>query len=857
MITPILLRLTQRHIDRRLFQSLLFIIGIALGVAVGVAIDLANASSLRAFKLSVTSITGRTTHQIVGTSGVPSNIYRQIRIDLGLQTSAPVIESTVRGLSVNGRTLRLLGVDPLAEAPFRDYLPAGTWTIDPAQASALYSFIAEPNRVFIAQALADEFGLAPGDTLTLQTPTQSRVDVTIVGLIQPDDELSQQALSDLVLADIATAQEIAGQPGLLTRIDLILPDGYDTRRIEAILPPDLRLTTPSANSGALSQMIDAFALNLRALSLLALLVGVFLIYNTVTFSVVQRRSTIGILRALGTTRRQIFTMILAEAMTLGIVGTILGLGLGILLGRSIVGLVAQTINDLYFRVDVQSVAIEPGTMLRGVAIGLIASFVAAIIPSYEATRTPPVGVLRRSDVEQRTRQALPFVSAGAVVLILAGVVVLQIQTRSLTVSFTSLFLVLVGCALLTPLTLIAGMALVGPVTDRLFGVLGRMAPRAVARSLSRTAFAVAALTLAVSVIVGVSVMIRSFRVTVTNWLATTLGADVYISSPSEGAAGIEVIIDPALASRLADVEGVAQVATMHDLTVITPDYPDLPPANLIVPSMDISHGQRRFAWLDAPTGDYWQALESGVVMVSEPFAYRRHISRDRNTVTLLTDRGPETFTIGGVYYDYTTDQGAIMMAHAVYAQYFDDSSLTAIGLVLEPGVAPETIIEHVRDTIPGMEGLQIQSNRALRANVLKIFDRTFAITIALRLLAIIVAFIGILSALMALQLEHTRQYGIMRANGMTPRQLRVFTFIQTGLMGSTAGILAAPTGLALALILIKVINVRSFGWTITLNLTPQEFIQAFAVALAAALAGGIYPAWRLSRLAAVQALRSE
>lgn len=856
MISLILLRLTRRHIDRRLFQSLLFVIGIALGVAVGVAIDVANASSLRAFKLSVTSITGRTTHEIVGTNGVPSDVYRQMRIDLGLRASAPVIESSVRGLSLDGRTLRLLGVDPLAEAPFRDYLSAGA-QITPDQAAALYAFMAEPNRVFVAQALADEFGLSPGDTLALQTPVQPRVEVQIVGLIQPDDALSQEALSDLILADIATAQEIAGQPGMLTRIDLILPDGADRSRIEAILPPGLSITTPSASSGALGQMIDAFALNLRALSLLALLVGVFLIYNTVTFSVVQRRATIGILRALGTTRRQIFTMILAEALTLGMVGTLLGLGLGILLGRSIVGLVAQTINDLYFRVDVQSVAIEPGTLLRGAAIGLGASLVAALIPSYEATRTPPVGVLRRSDVEQRTRQALPFLSAGAVVLALAGVALLQIPTRSLTISFTSLFLVLVGCALLTPLALVAGMKLAGPLAGCLFGVLGRMAPRAVVRSLSRTAFAVAALTLAVSVIVGVSVMIRSFRVTVTDWLDTTLGADVYLSAPSEGASGIEVKIDPALVPRLEAVEGVDQVAAVRNLTVAMPGTPDLPPANLVVPGMDLSKGQRRFAWLAAPGGDYWQALQNGAVLVSEPFAYRRDITQARNTVTLLTGHGPQTFTVAGVYYDYTTDQGAIMMAQDVYARYFDDPTLTAIGLLLEPGASTDDVIERVRTSVPGIEGLQIQSNRALRANVLTIFDRTFAITVALRLLAIIVAFIGILSALMALQLEHTRQYGIMRANGMTPRQLRAFTLIQTGLMGSTAGILAAPTGLALALILIKVINVRSFGWTITLNLSPQEFIQAFAVALAAALAGGIYPAWRLSHLAAAQALRSE
>jgi putative ABC transport system permease protein len=859
MFNSALFRLTRRHLNGRLFQSLLFVIGVAVGVAVGIAVDMANISASRAFDLSVSSITGDTTHQIVGSSnGVPTDLYRQLRIDLGLRTAAPVVESYVYGVTLENRALRLLGVDPFAETPFRSYLsPSNIQAGDNKPSEALYAFLAEPDTVLLSDTLASQYNLKPGDTITLQTRTARRVDAKVVGLLYPDNNLSREALDNLLLADIATAQEITGQPGILSRIDLILPDDYDLARITAILPPGVTLTTPSETNAALSQMTDAFELNLQALSLLALLVGIFLIYNTVTFSVVQRRPIIGILRSLGTTRRQIFALILTETMILGLIGTLLGLALGIVLGQGVIRLVAQSINDLYFKVEVESITIDPVVLLKGTVIGLLASLIAGIIPSIEATRTPPAGVLRRSDFEQRTLKLLPIITLGAIILTVSGYVLLQLQTKSIVIGLLALFLILIGCALLTPLALIFTMRLASPVTDKIFGVLGRMAPRAVIRSLSRTSVAVAALTLAVSVIVGVSLMISSFRNTISGWLDNSLGSDIYISSRSMGPSRIVADIDPSLVNTLAGVEGVQQVTTIRTADTLAPDHPDFPPAHLNAVSGDKIRRIYKFLWNDAPDDDYWSALKVGNIAVSEAFAFRRGITPDNNKLTLLTDRGEHTFTIIGVYYDYTTDQGAVLLHDTIYRQFFDDPYVTSIMLDLDPGADPNGIIDQLETKTLVGQNLDVQSSRALRDSVFEVFDRTFSITVALRLLATIVAFIGILSALMALQLEHTRQYGIMRANGMTPRQLRSFTFIQTGLMGTAAGLMAAPVGLILAVVLIYVINVRSFGWRLDLVLGLREFVLAFAVALIAALAAGIYPAWRLSKLVAVEALRSE
>jgi putative ABC transport system permease protein len=858
MVSPVIFRLARRTISRRFLQSLLFVIGVALGVAMVIAIDIANGSSSRAFDLSTESVTGKATHQIIGgPSGLPSEIYTKLRLDLGLRDVAPVVTEYVRGVNMGDQPLRLLGVDTFAEPPFRNYL--STVEVEGGAQTAfdaLNAFIAEPGTILMSQTMATRFGIEPDDTITLR-PGNQRIDVRVVGLLRADDKVSQEALDDLLLTDIATAQEIVGRPGIITRIDLILPENYDVSQIEAILPPGVTLVSSREANGTLEQMTAAFELNLQALSLLALVVGVFLIYNTVTFSVVQRRPIIGAMRALGATRDQIFTLILGEAFILGLVGTVMGLGLGIIFGRAAVGLVSQTISDLYFNVSVQSITVAPFTLIKGAAIGLFASVAAAFVPSLDATRTPPVGILRRSDVEQKARRLVPYMTLAAVALNIAGFLLLQIPSTNVTLGFTALFCIVMGGSLFTPVFLLLMMRIATPITNKIFGVLGRMAPRAVVRSLSRTSIAVAALTVAISVIVGVSVMIASFRNSVADWLDNTLGADIYISPPLLTANRSTVDVDASIVDEIEKIDGIAKIVTGRSVNVTAPDYPDMPPVNLNTADGEVTANPRRFAWVNVPADDYWPALADGQIMVSEPFAFRRGITPENNTIKLLTDRGEQTFTIAGVFYDYATDQGTVFMADNIYREYYDDPYISSIALFLNAGVEPNTIIDTLKTNTLLDTDLLAQSNRSLRTGVFEVFERAFTITIALQVLATVVAFIGILSALMALQLEHTREYGVMRATGMTPRQLWNYTLIQTGLMGTTAGLLALPIGLVLALVLIYAINVRSFGWTMQIALTPNEFIQAFAVALLAALAAGIYPAWKLSQLVTARALRSE
>jgi putative ABC transport system permease protein len=848
-MTPTLFKTALRDQLRRPWLTLLMILSVALGVAVVVSVDLANASATRAFKLSTDAVVGKATHQILGGSdGIDERVYRDLRVQDGYRLSAPIVEGYASAKELNNQTMHVLGVDLFAEPPFRTYLTANTQV--PLDAFA--AFLTQPNSVLISADTAARFGLKVGDQITLAIDTHERA-VTIVGLLRPPNDVSSRALEGLLLTDISTAQELFGMVGRLSRIDLIATPAQ-AAQIAATLPSNLRVVPASEQANTVTQLTAAFQLNLTAFSLLALAVGMFLIYNTTLFSVVQRRRVLGILRCVGVTGREIFAMILIEAAIAGAIGSVIGLGLGILLGRVTVGLVTQTINDLYFSVTVQSVDVDSLSLIKGLILGIGAAVLAAALPASEAASVPAVTVLQRSDLESRVRRGLPAFTFGGIGLIAVGAALIEFVPNSVAVSFAGIFIALFGVTLGVPALTVALMRLATATFGRV-GLIGRMAARTVTQALSRTSVAIAALMVAISVVIGVTVMIASFRATVENWLQQTLIADVYISPPLQGpipdattlAPHASAGVNPALADKVRAVPGVSSVDLVHYSAAHSQEFGDVRLTavttlrNRILKSSNVSDAAAR--------------VQSGAVIVSEPFATRHHV-QPGDHITLMTDHGAQTFPIVGIYYDYSSDQGMVLMTLDTYRRFWDDESVSAIAVYLARGANQNQVEDAIRAALGGTD-VVVQSNQALRDAALVIFDRTFAITLALRLIAVVVAFIGVLSALMALQLERTRELGTLRAAGMTLPQLWRLTLLESGLMGATAGLLAIPTGLLLSLVLIYVINLRSFGWTIFFEPVPEVYLEALVAAVIAALLAAVYPMLRLGRLQVADALREE
>lgn len=867
-----LLRLAWRYIWRRPLQSLFFILGVAIGVAMIVAIDLANGSASRAFALGTETVTGRSTHQIVGgPSGLDEQVYTKLRRELGYRQSAPVVENYVIATQLDAQPMRLLGIDPFADEPFRSYLGTGDVAAG-ANATFLSDLMVRPNTVLLSTDVANRYHLRVGDKMTVRIGSRT-TQLEIVGLLAPSDDLSRRALQGLLITDIASAQEVLQRLHKLDRIDLIVTNdaagAADLQRIAASLPPGARIEPAAARGGTVNEMSAAFSLNLTALSLLALVVGMFLIYNTVTFSVVQRRPVLGSLRALGMTRREVYGLILAEAGFLGIIGTALGLGLGVILGRGAVQLVTQTINDLFFVVAVREIDIPLVTLVKGAIIGICAALLGAAIPAYEATSVPPAGALQRSNVEERTRAFLPWISVGGLLLLALGAALL-IPEWNLIIAFAGLFAIILGGALLTPILTLGLMNALQWFLNRRAGVIERMAPRTIMRSLSRMSVAVAALMVSVSVIIGVGVMIGSFRTTVESWLDDVLQADIFISPPALNANQVLATLDPSVVARLKNFPGITNLATTRGVNVTAflpgsnPTLPAPTVANesggevqvrLVALSQDLAGAKRRYRAAIGNWQTTWQALEAGGVTINEPMANRLHLNVG-DPLTIQTDRGLHVFSIIGVAVDFDVNN-VVMIHDPVYRQFWDDREISAIALFVAPGVNLDDKVNEIRTALAGQNEVVVRSNRNTRQNALDVFDRTFSITVALQLLATLVAFIGIFSTLMSLQLERSREIGVLRSNGMTRRQLWRLSLWETGLVGSSAGLIAMPMGFLLAIILIYIINLRSFGWTLQIQLQPSHFVQAFAVALGAALLAGLYPAWRMGQMQPASALRSE
>lgn len=833
-------RANLRRLSRHPWQLGLALVGVTLGVAVVVAVDLATHSAGRAFELSMERVTGEATHRIVGPPrGFDENFYRRLRIEHGIRESAPVIEGFA---GWRGETLRVLGVDPFARAGASDRL-ARSAPADPGQ------LVARPDTLLLAARTARRHGVMPGDRISVSIGGRTH-ELLVIGLLEGGGQ-SAAALDGLAVADIANAQAWFDRLGRLDYIDLRLTDDRASA-LAAALPEGLRLESTAGRSRQAREMTSAFRTNLTAMSLLAVVVGIFLIYNTMTFTVVQRRRLIGTLRALGATRGMIFGQILLETLVLGALGTAAGLLAGIWLADGLVHLVTRTINDLYFVLTVRELQVSPAVLAKGAGIGLAASLAAALGPAVEAAGSPPDTAGRRSVLEHRAHALVPWMAAAGLGLFALAGVLLWWPGGGLGAGFAALFALIIGAACVMPLAIRCLVPPLAGLSGRLFGPLGRLAANGIAAALSRTGLAVIALAIALSAGVGVGVMIDSFRGTVERWLDRSLAADLYVSGPERVAARHFAPLPDGLAARVAALDGVASIATGWRVEVRATGGP--------VPLLALDPAPRSLDAIRLKSGDPASARagfrRGDVVLITEPLATRRGIGAG-DKITLETAEGQHDFPVAGVYYDYNTDRGMVLMPRGLYDRYWPDRPISSIAVFVSPAAGIQAVAGRLREAIGAAGPARLRSSAEIRRQSLAVFDRTFAITSVLRLLALGVAFVGVLTALLALQLERARELAILRAIGATPAQVRAQLFGQNALLGLIAGLLALPLGLALAGVLIEVINQRAFGWTIEPRIAPGVLLEAMLLATGAALLAGAWPAWRAGRTDPATALREE
>ncbi len=822
------------------WQLALALLGIALGVGMVVAVQLTQESARQALVEAQRALAGEATDRISPVHGLlDEQSYVALRQALPDLPAAPMLKGAITLVPAAQGFLQVLGIDPLSTLGARALA-------ERAPGIDLGQFIGTAATAVLSADAAERLGLQPGAVLRVQAGDRPQ-GLTIIGILP-----ASAGLNDSLLVDLATAQELLGQTGRLSGIELKLPTGAQAQRlrdtIRRLLPADARLREVEAQVAASQQMTRAFDLNLTALSLLALLVGMFLIYNTETFLILQRQAQFARLRALGVSARELLLLLLGEAALLGAIGSGAGVLLGEAIARGLLGLVAQTVNDLYAHTAITTVVSAPGLRLAVWILGVLATVLAAAPPVLSACRLAVRRTLTAAP-DADHGHTLPLALAGIACAGTAGLLLCW-STRSLFSGFAILILTLTSGCLFLPTVL---TVLARHLSNRL-SVAARpgfaLGIRAVSRRSGRQALAATALMAATATAMAMSLMIGSFRQSVDQWLAQLLKADVYVNKIEKDQFQPDTL--EVVRERLGLVPGVANTSSVSRVPQMLSDGQD---AQIMVYELP-PRAQQGFHLLAGAPSALWAAWEDeDVVMVSEPWAWRQGLAPGA-TVTLAGPDGPVNFRIAAVYQDYASERGSLAMSRRSYLRHFPAPPLDGIGIYRHAQASADETERAIRAALASLP-VNLVRQADVRRQSMAIFDRTFAVTEVLRVVALGVAVIGIVAALLAQQFERLREYGVLRALGFSSGAIVETVFAQTLLIGVVAATCALPLGTVLAVVLIEVINLRSFGWTMTLSLPVGELAATWALAVGAALLAGIWPALRVRRMAPAAVLREE
>lgn len=865
--------LVLRRFGQERRRTVLTLLGVALGVAVFTGIRLASRSALASFADSVDAVTGRANLEVASTSdGFAESVYARVARMPGIDAAAPVVQVTAlahpgapRGDAAPAgehgpwnETLTFLGVDPLAEAPFVRGLAAedSPRARAAAGASAL-RLLATPRAAAVPRSLATRLRLREGDTLTVLA--SGAPEPLVVAAILEAPGLQQAMGGNFALLDIATAQDVFRRVGRLDRIDLLVaPARREAVRaaLARALPPDAVAEAPRARTRQVEDMVSAFELNLAALSFIALFVSMFLIFNAVALSVLRRRREIGILRGLGATRGEVLGLFLAEGMVLGSAGSALGLALGTLLARGALGAVGRTLADLYQVQTSGGVRLDPATYGAGFALGLAAAFLSSLAPALEASWTPPGDVMRQGALLEARR--LPVARAAFAGLACLGLAAAAawgaVEAHVPWGGFAAAFLVVAGFALLAPAATLGCERLAARPAAAWWGIEGALGARYLRESLARAAAVVASLMLAAGMMVALEVMVGSFRRTVDTWITQTIRGDLYIEPIGHRVSQGATVMPDSLVAAAGRLPGVVAVDTYRATRIRYAGRI----ANAIGIDFAVQRRVGHLAFLGGADGRsvLGRALARGEVLATESFAHHHRLATG-DTIALATPAGLARLRVAGVFYDYTTDAGAVFMDRELFARLWRDHRTESLALYCRPGTDPG----RVRAAFLALAGpaavYAVTPNQALRRRVLDVFDHTFRITFALQIIAVIVAVLGVVTTLTALILQRGREIGVLRAIGALASQVRTLVLVESALLGVAGSALGCAAGWALALVLVHVINKQYFGWTIRISADPWIFVRTPLLMVTAATLAGLGPSRLAARQLASRAMRAD
>ncbi len=832
-------------------RALVTLFAVALGVAASYSIDLANATAVDSFARSIDVIANHVNLQVFGGgTGFDERTLLRVQTIPGISSASPVVEGQlVAGVRPNvpesGEIVRVLGVDLTRSA-----VPDAARSGNDARPFDLHRFIDERG-IIASKRIADRY--ARGGFLDAYAGTR-RVHLPLLAVIPPG---TAGVDSSVAFVDIATAQTLFTSIGRLDRIDLIVsPAQLDAVRaaVARVVPAGVRVLEPRTRLGEIQRMLSSFQMNLSVLADVALLVGMYLIYNAVAISVVQRKSEIGTLRALGVTRTQIFATFLGEGAIYGGLGALLGIAFGFALAHFSVDAVQQTVSSLYVGSHADAVAISWPATVRAFFTGVVLAVLSALAPAAEAAWTSPARTMRAGPGSER---AVPGFSrwtatAGAASIVIAGFLMRLPAIGGVPFfGYLAGVLLIAGASLCTPIVLAAAV--------RALRLLRESRPSAtiaagfLRASPQRFSVAIASLAVAVSMMVAIAILVGSFRATVVAWTSDTLSADLYIKTPGAVDASFRASFTPRDVKRIAGVRGVAAVDTYRGFNVpFRGGFAELGATNV---DSFRDRNKLRFLGDVDPARVASEMAGRDTAVVSEPFSTHFGLTTG-DAFVLETPSGRERFTIVAVYNDYSTSGGTFFIDSGTYTKLWHDDTIDSIAVYVRPGWDIAGVRSDIERAMRPAR-IEISTNRELRTYAISIFDRTFAITSALYVVSMAIAVLGVVSTLFALVLERRLEIGLLRYVGLSRSGVARMVIAQALVVGVLAGVLGVVLGTALAADLIYVINRQSFGWLIEWRSPGAFYAEAVGMVVIAALVAAVYPAHIASRIRTSEVLRVE
>ncbi|MDP6657626.1 MAG: FtsX-like permease family protein [Nitrospinaceae bacterium] len=843
-----------RPVLRDPFRMIITITGVAIGVAVFLSIQLANRQTLRSFEESVNLVLGRA-DAVIHAEGMTFDekfFGKLLRVRKWVK-AYPVIEGY--GIEAkSGEVVEIFGTDLLQDSGIRDF---SLKTVG-KDLKGLLPIIMDPRGIVLPEQFIPGTNYQPGDSITFLINGVEKM--FNVNAVLENKGLARTLNGNFALMDIAAAQWAFGRVGKLDRIDVeFLREGsFESMRekVSAVLPGFLRMDRPERKNSQVEKMLRAFQYNLTALSFVALIVALYLIYNMIALSVVRRRVEIGTLRAIGATPLLIASIFFIEAGIIGAVGSVLGVWLGKHFAQFSLDVVSITVNNLYAPSYVTEVEFYWSQSLPYLLLGIGLSFVSALIPAIDAARTPPTTVMRRGSYDLKVfRGDRRLTFAALVVFTMAGVSSLLPSIGGFPYfGFLAVFLIIMGMSLLAPSALLTGRYLLSGVCRKLFGGEGLLASMNLSQNVGRNSLAVSSLAIAFMMIISMSIMVHSFRQTVIVWIGQTLKADLFVRV----AGGRDIDYQYTLpADRVAQLRKISGVAAVDLFRAQDISYNDKP---AVLGSGDFN-ALSRYGNLVIKSGPSAQELSAWMVgedraIVSESFALKHEVGVG-DSLYLETPGGSLELNIAAVYFDYSRERGYIIIDRSTFVKYYGDPDINSFVLYLSDKRELENVRQEILQTLGADYKLVIRSNPELKKNVLEIFDKTFAITYSLEIIAGAVALLGLFNTLISLILERKREIGILRFIGGFREQVKRMVLVEAGILGIIGSMMGVVAGGIVSLILIFVINKQSFGWTIQVHYPYIFILFSLVVFWLVSLVAGVYPARLAVNLNPKEAVRVE